>query len=124
MSSIPPPEDVLSHGLLPNQVVKHWATDSDLLIIKAQAALTARLSKAFRSYENNSIRTGAVTERIRSTPFKVWFSWANPFGESRYQLFVAIDPDSHPKAKDVIEALPDLFDGFELFCAPWPEIGN
>jgi hypothetical protein len=114
-------EDLDSHGVLSGQHVGPWATDNDLKIIMARAVLHERIFNGFRDYQNTKIRSGSELEHIRKTKFKVWFTQQNPYAESAWQLFVAISPDSHPKSKDIIEALPDLFDGFELYCAPWPE---
>ena len=108
-------------GVLPGQVVQPFAAnDDDTKISTAERALNERLQKAFAEFPQTGLQSGAEREIIRRTKFKVWYergAYAGPLGEFNgmgWKIMISIAADSHPKAREIIESLPDQFENFDL----------
>ena len=52
--------------------------------------------------------------------FKVWFAPMDPYHWRDLALFVAAAPESE-RAPELIEALPDTLDGFDIYRVEFPE---
>jgi hypothetical protein len=108
-------------GVLPGQTVPFFANDNDQQAIIAERELHDRLRKAFAASGN---------ERVRATKFKTWFDRGTALGPAgeflsmSWRLCLSIAPDSHPAAKDIIDAIPDALNSFDVFCTPWSESGH
>jgi len=123
MSSVPPPECVTTHGVLAGQVVTPWGDDQKIRL--AEQALQLRLKTALSNISLNDGTSLDVQQRLQNTNFRTWFKFDReitygPSGEFEnkpgWKLYFSIDNAEHPAIRHVIENLPDLIDGFEVFC--------
>ena len=94
-------------GLVANGVVVEHYND-EAKAAAAERALNEKLAEAFFKLPGQ-------------TEFRTWYARAEsigPMGEfqhTAWQLHIEIAHDSHLKARAVVEALPDLFHGFETY---------
>jgi hypothetical protein len=90
------------HGVLGGQVVAPLAPDV-AAIQQAELKLRAMLLAS-----------------LPASSFKVWFAPMNAFHWQDLALFVAAAPESE-RAPELIEALPDTLDGFDIYRVEFPE---
>jgi hypothetical protein len=115
MSNEAPLDPVLDHGVLAGGVVGKPVWDDDDLIKIAERNLHNELRRKFFAVD------AAVN-------FKTWFDRGERYGPAmefhgvQWRLHFAVEPKFLNKAlRAVIDELPNDFELFELWCAPWPD---
>jgi hypothetical protein len=81
-------------GLMPG-VVGPYASDNVEKVRAAERSLNLHIRKQLSELKLDDRLSSHAQQLIRETEFKTWFTQANPFAESAWQLFVAIPNDSH-----------------------------
>jgi hypothetical protein len=115
MSNVPPPECVLGPGLIASGVVGKPVWDDDVAIKIAERSLHAKLRREFFAVD------AAVN-------FKTWADRGERYGPAGefhgigWRLHFAVEPKFLTKRlMAVIDQLPNDYQLFELWCAPWPD---
>jgi hypothetical protein len=70
MSSVAPPEDVLSHGVLGGQVVGNDAANDLQLVQFVEQKLIQRMRRSIDAIDPASFKSGGERSKVSATPFR------------------------------------------------------
>jgi len=129
MSSIPPPDPILSHGLMPG-VVGPYAYDDLEHVRRAEQLLPGFIRGHLRKLELPHGASGAELERAREVPLRVWTERSLQLAPDSsslgmgWRLCFSVPDDCHQAVRDMIDAnIPNSFEQLELWLMPWPNDG-
>jgi hypothetical protein len=103
----------------PGQVVGAYAHDRHDLVIEAERGLRELIRRALAAIE---LHDGSSQQAIAARVWHERSALYGPAGEylgHGWKLCIAAPPDAHVALKSVIENLPSLFGGFQVWSEPW-----
>jgi hypothetical protein len=117
-----------NQGIVAGGVVGVYAADDLQQVLAAQEKLTTTLRKAFAAIVPTE--RGMSMQRIheiQTTPCRVWHERAaltDPSGSvlgMGYKICVAVPSDAHQAVREIIDTLPSLIDGVQVWAVDWDE---
>jgi hypothetical protein len=112
-------------GVRGGQVVGAFTYDRHDLVIEAERGLRELIRRAFAAIELHDGSSQQAIADIKNTPAKVWHERSALYGPATeylghgWKLCVAVPDDTHVAVKSVIENLPSLFGGFQVWSELW-----
>jgi hypothetical protein len=127
MSSVAPPEDVLSHGVLGGQVVGNDAANDLQLVRYVEQKLIQRMRRSIDAIDPASFKSGGERSKVSATPFRTWTERRALYDPSQSYLgmghvrCVAVPPDAHPMIKEIVSSLPSHIEQIQIWLERWED---
>jgi hypothetical protein len=104
------------NGLAPGVVGKEASNDMNVVML-AQEKLRARIRRSF----------AVLPDGVRDTPVMIWHERGvlySPDGNLAglgFKVCVSVPPDAPLQVRGIVENLPELIEGVQIWLEPWNE---